>query len=84
MPTPVIDVWGPIQPGAQSSLPPAPEPHDEWPLAGGTAWVYCSPLNRRQLIRPVILSDGFSAGRSDLDQLWNGLEENGDYRTGCS
>ncbi|MER5416343.1 esterase/lipase family protein [Streptomyces virginiae] len=80
MSTPVVDVWGPIAPGTRSSYPPAPEPHDEWNLAGGTAWVYYSPLNRRQLIRPVILSDGFSGGSSDLDQLWQGLEENGDHR----
>ncbi|MEU0835287.1 hypothetical protein [Streptomyces sp. NPDC005969] len=77
---PVVDVWGPVAPGARSSFPPAPEPHDEWSLAGGTAWVYYSPLNRRQLVRPVILSDGLSSGSSDLDQLWHGLEENGDYR----
>lgn len=80
MSAPVVDVWGPVAPGARSSFPPAPEPHDEWPLAGGTAWVYYSPLNRRQLVRPVILSDGFSSGSSNLDQLWHGLEENGDYR----
>ncbi|MEV6012903.1 hypothetical protein AB0M29_39815 [Streptomyces sp. NPDC051976] len=80
MSAPVVDVWGPVAPGARSSFPPAPEPHDEWPLAGGTAWVYYSPLNRRQLVRPVILSDGFSGGSSDLDLLWHGLEENGDYR----
>ncbi|WP_217554978.1 triacylglycerol lipase [Streptomyces sp. GbtcB6] len=80
MSAPVVDVWGPVAPGARSSYPPAPEPHDEWPLAGGTAWVYYSPLNRRQLIRPVILSDGFSSGSSNLDQLWHGLEESGDYR----
>ncbi|MFF2996545.1 esterase/lipase family protein [Streptomyces sp. NPDC057950] len=76
----VVDVWGQVVPGARSSFPPAPEPHDEWRLAGGTAWVYFSPLNRRQLIRPVILSDGFSSGSSSLDQLWHGLEENGDFR----
>ncbi|MFE6490119.1 esterase/lipase family protein [Streptomyces sp. NPDC057748] len=80
MSTTVVDVWGPVAPGARSSFPPAPEPHDEWALAGGTAWVYYSPLNRRQLIRPVILSDGFSSGSSNLDQLWHGLEENGDFR----
>ncbi|WP_055690791.1 esterase/lipase family protein [Streptomyces prasinus] len=80
MSTPVVDLWGPAVPGARASFPSAPEPHDEWALAGGTAWVYYSPLNRRQLIRPVILSDGFSGGSSDLDQLWHGLEENGDYR----
>ncbi|WP_328923661.1 alpha/beta hydrolase [Streptomyces sp. NBC_00190] len=80
MSAPVVDVWGPAAPGARSSFPPAPEPHDEWRLDGGTAWVYYSPLNRRQLIRPVILSDGFSSGSSNVDQLWHGLEENGDYR----
>ncbi|MFG2525926.1 esterase/lipase family protein [Streptomyces sp. NPDC048527] len=42
--------------------------------------MYYSPLNRRQLIRPVILSDGFSGGSSNLNQLWHGLEENGDFR----
>ncbi|MFE7106106.1 esterase/lipase family protein [Streptomyces sp. NPDC057575] len=80
MSTAVVDVWGPVAPGARSSFPSAPEPHEEWSLGGGTAWVYYSPLNRRQLIRPVILSDGFSSGSSNLDQLWHGLEENGDYR----
>ncbi|MEU0627282.1 hypothetical protein [Streptomyces sp. NPDC005989] len=80
MSTTVVDVWGQVAPEARSSFPPAPEPHDEWALAGGTAWVYYSPLNRRQLIRPVILSDGFSSGSSNLDQLWHGLEENGDFR----
>ncbi|MER5891810.1 hypothetical protein [Streptomyces sp. NPDC001876] len=80
MSAPVVDVWGPVAPEARSSFPSAPEPHDEWVLGGGTAWVYYSPLNRRQLIRPVILSDGFSSGSSNPDQLWHGLEENGDYR----
>ncbi|MEV7385619.1 hypothetical protein [Streptomyces sp. NPDC091215] len=80
MSAPVVDVWGPVAPGARSSYPAAPEPHETWNLAGGKAWVYYSPLNRRQLIRPVILSDGFSGGSSDLDQLFHGLEENGDYR----
>lgn len=28
----------------------------------------------------MIVSDGFSHGPSNLDQLWNGLEENGAYR----
>ncbi|MFD9722482.1 esterase/lipase family protein [Streptomyces sp. NPDC059072] len=80
MSAPVVDIWGPVAPGARSSFPPAPQPHDEWALGGGNAWVYYSPLNRRQLIRPVILSDGFSGGSSDLDQLWHGLEENDDFR----
>ncbi|MGV9774916.1 esterase/lipase family protein [Streptosporangium sp. NPDC003464] len=80
MSNPVVDIWGPAAPIAHLSYPSAPEPHEEWSLSGGTAWVYYSPLNRRQLVRPVILSDGFSSGSSNLDQLWHGLEENGDYR----
>lgn len=81
MSKPVVDVWGSAIPGAAPmSYPSAPSQHDEWELAGGTAWVYYSPLNRRQLVRPVIVSDGFSGGPSSLDQLWAGLEENGDYR----
>ncbi|MFE7379055.1 esterase/lipase family protein [Streptomyces zhihengii] len=80
MSNPVVDIWGPVSPEPRTQVASAPEPHDEWPLDGGTAWVYYSPLNRRQLIRPVILSDGFSSGSSELDRLWNGLEENGDYR----
>ncbi|MFF8838659.1 esterase/lipase family protein [Streptomyces sp. NPDC015130] len=80
MSAPVVDIWGPISPEPRVATPTAPDPHDEWPLNGGTAWVYYSPLNRRQLVRPVILSDGFSNGTSELDTLWHGLEENGDYR----
>ncbi|TCJ97558.1 esterase/lipase family protein [Nocardia alba] len=77
---PVVNVWGSISPTTRTAHPEPPEPHDEWSLAGGTAWVYYSPLNRRQLVRPVILADGFSTGASDLAELWAGLEENGDYR----
>lgn len=78
--TPVVDAWGAVSPQERFPLPDAPEPHDEWSLDGGTAWVYCSPLNRRQLVRPVILADGFSDGRSELSPLWHGLEENGAFR----
>ncbi|MFE4312195.1 esterase/lipase family protein [Streptomyces sp. NPDC056891] len=80
MTTPVVDIWGPAAPGARAEISAAPAPHDEWELPGGKAWVFYSPLNRRQLIRPVILSDGFAGGPSSLDRLWAGLEENGDYR----
>ncbi|MFE7549924.1 esterase/lipase family protein [Streptomyces gardneri] len=80
MPATVVDIWSSVSPEPRSATPPAPEPHEEWPLDGGTAWVYYSPLNRRQLVRPVILSDGFSSGASNLDELWHGLEENGDFR----
>ncbi|MGW4381188.1 esterase/lipase family protein [Kitasatospora sp. NPDC004531] len=80
MPATVVDTFGSISPAARTTLPFAPEPHEEWALDGGKAWVFHSPLNRRQLVRPVILSDGFSRGPSNLDQLWNGLEENGEFR----
>ncbi|MFD3519986.1 esterase/lipase family protein [Streptomyces sp. NPDC058653] len=80
MSAPVVDVWGAAAPGAHSAFPPAPEPHDEWGFAGGTAWVYFSPLSRRRLVRPVIVSDGFSSGSSNIDRLWYGLEENNNLR----
>ncbi|MER5966373.1 hypothetical protein [Streptomyces sp. NPDC002057] len=80
MTTPVVDIWGPAAPEARAEISSSPEPHDEWELPGGKAWIFYRPLNRRQLIRPVILSDGFSGGPSSLDRLWAGLEENGDYR----
>lgn len=80
---PVVNVWGSLSPTTRAVYPEPPEPHDIWPLtmgAGGTAWVYHSPLNRHQLIKPVILADGFGMGRSNLGELWAGLEENGRYR----
>lgn len=77
---PVVNIWGSLSPAARTAYPTPQEPDDEWPLHGGTAWVYYSPLNRRQLVKPVILADGFSLGASDLGELWAGLENNGRYR----
>ncbi|HEV3356977.1 MAG TPA: hypothetical protein VG247_09295 [Pseudonocardiaceae bacterium] len=76
----VVNIWRSLSPGVSATYPPAPTPGDTWNLTGGTAWVYHSPLNRRQLVRPVILADGFSAGASNIDELWDGLEENGRFR----
>src|SRR5690606_28802953 len=76
-------VWGSLSPTTRAAYPEPPEPHDIWPLttgAGGTAWVYYSPMNNNRLVKPVILADGFSMGRSSLAELWAGLEENGRYR----
>lgn len=44
----------------------------------GTAWVFYSTPGQSRVRKPVILSDGFSAGKSDPDALWNALE-NGEY-----
>jgi hypothetical protein len=52
----------------------APEPDDTWELDGGTAWVYYSN-SRMGLVRPVLLSDGFSMGPSCLNELYEGLNE---------
>lgn len=52
-------------------------PSTVWDLPGGTAWVYFGEGNR-DLVRPVILADGFNTGPSSLDFSWEGLEF-GDY-----
>ncbi|GHD03393.1 hypothetical protein GCM10010313_18230 [Streptomyces violarus] len=48
--------------------------HDEWPLPNGFAWVFPGEGNHGGLVRPVIMADGFSLGRSKLDRLYHGLE----------
>ncbi|WP_153814272.1 hypothetical protein [Streptomyces sp. SUK 48] len=50
-----------------------PEPDNEWSLPEGFAWVFHSQGNHA-LTRPVIISDGFSLGRSELDKLYQFLE----------
>lgn len=52
---------------------PAPEPNATWTLPGGTAWVYYAAGHTR-LTDPVILSDGFEIGQTNLDILWDGLD----------
>lgn len=51
--------------------------HEEWALPHGFAWVFPGEGNHGGLVRPVILADGFSLGRSRLDSLYQGLD--GDY-----
>jgi hypothetical protein len=58
---------------AAPEVSPAPDPDDAWEFDGGTAWVYRGRGNSG-LVRPVILSDGFSVGPSSLDDLYNGLD----------
>ncbi|MGN9821324.1 esterase/lipase family protein [Streptomyces sp. SD11] len=49
-----------------------------WDLRNGTAWVFYSSPDQTHVKRPVILADGFSAGPSTVDALYQGLE-GGDY-----
>lgn len=62
---------------------PAAEPvevpeHAEWPLPNGFAWVFPGEGNHGNMLRPVIMADGFNLGRSKLDALYQGLE-GGDF-----
>ncbi|MFE9367905.1 esterase/lipase family protein [Streptomyces sp. NPDC006978] len=50
--------------------------HGEWPLPNGFAWIFRGEGNS-SLTRPMIMADGFNLGRSKLDVLYDGLENNG-------
>ncbi|GLX52490.1 hypothetical protein Shyhy01_54400 [Streptomyces hygroscopicus subsp. hygroscopicus] len=50
-----------------------PPRDNEWSLPEGFAWVFHGQGNPG-LVRPVIISDGFSLGRSELDKLYQFLE----------
>ncbi|MEU0158568.1 hypothetical protein ABZ154_06900 [Streptomyces sp. NPDC006261] len=52
----------------------APAADEEWDLPGGFARVYYAD-GHQGIRRPVIMADGFNHGRSDLDALYLGLEE---------
>ncbi|MFF2785675.1 esterase/lipase family protein [Streptomyces sp. NPDC058049] len=78
MSMPVVSIWDNTIPGAQPHHPRASAWDTVWPLTGGTAWVFYSNPGQTRVRKPVILADGFSAGKSDPDALWNGLE-NGEY-----
>ncbi|MET8754170.1 hypothetical protein ABZW32_29310 [Streptomyces sp. NPDC004667] len=62
---------GPLTAGPSGAIE-VPE-HEEWSLPNGFAWVFLGDGNRH-LTRPVIMADGFSLGRSELDVLYQGLE----------
>ncbi|MFC8127063.1 esterase/lipase family protein [Streptomyces sp. NPDC057302] len=62
-----------LAPGPRTASEAAPTPDQEWALPGGKAWVYLAN-SKHGLSKPVILSDGFNSGPSDLDLLWEGLE----------
>ncbi|MFG2501706.1 esterase/lipase family protein [Streptomyces sp. NPDC048441] len=65
-----------LAPGPREVYEAAPDPDQEWALPGGMAWVYLADPEGG-LTRPVILSDGFNTGPSDLNFLWEGLERGG-------
>ncbi|MEU9315304.1 hypothetical protein [Streptomyces sp. NPDC048295] len=67
---------GPLTAGPARAVE-VPE-HEEWPLPNGFAWVFPGEGNRGNLVRPVIMADGFNLGRSKLDELYQGLE-GGDF-----
>ncbi|MEU0117425.1 hypothetical protein ABZ137_27970 [Streptomyces bobili] len=49
--------------------------HAEWPLPNGFAWVFPADGNTAgDVVRPVIMADGFNLGRSELDKTYQGLE----------
>ncbi|MCM2428496.1 esterase/lipase family protein [Streptomyces sp. RKAG337] len=50
---------------------------ETWEFEGGTAWVFYAE-GHTELVKPVILSDGFSMGPSNLFLFWEGLEH-GEY-----
>ncbi|MFJ1789360.1 esterase/lipase family protein [Streptomyces anulatus] len=59
---------------AEPAAPIEVPEHEEWPLPNGFAWVFPGEGNNGNLVRPVIMADGFSLGRSKLDVLYHGLE----------
>ncbi|MDQ0581146.1 esterase/lipase family protein [Streptomyces rishiriensis] len=49
--------------------------HAEWSLPNGFAWVFPADGNTTgDVVRPVIMADGFNLGRSELDKTYQGLE----------
>ncbi|MFI6149635.1 esterase/lipase family protein [Streptomyces sp. NPDC051109] len=78
MTMPVVSIWDNAMPGSQPAYPRTSAWDTTWPFEGGTAWVFYSTPGQSRVRKPVILSDGFSGGKSDPDALWNALE-NGEY-----
>lgn len=53
--------------------PLAPRPDARWKFDGGMAWIYLGSGNET-LAQPVILSDGFHLGSTNVNTFWQGLE----------
>ncbi|OKJ68302.1 esterase/lipase family protein [Streptomyces sp. CB02261] len=81
MSKPVVNIWGTPPGSERASVQSAPW-DTKWDLrtatAGGTAWVFYRTPGEEVLRRPVILSDGFAPAGTDVDFLYDGLE-NGEF-----
>ncbi|WP_394822483.1 esterase/lipase family protein [Pendulispora albinea] len=71
--------WGLWKRASDPPVPPAPKPDATWEIPGadrkgGIARVYLAN-SKMGLVRPVILADGFNWGPSNLDELWQWLNE---------
>ncbi len=73
-----VQTWGLWDREGAATVPAAPAPDAEWIFPaertrlGGFARVYYAK-DRTRLEKPVIISDGFNSGRSDMDEFWDGL-----------
>ena len=77
MSEPTLRPWNILGPVAAPKVA-AEEPSEQWDLPGGFALVYRVPGHDR-LEKPVIFADGFNAGPSVPDDMWDHMEA-GDYQ----
>lgn len=82
MSKPVVSIWGTPPGSERATVQPAPW-DTKWELgnrvtASGTAWVFYKTPGEKVLRRPVILADGFAPEGTDVDILYDGLE-NGEF-----
>ncbi len=56
---------------------PAPVPDEEWRFRNGRAWIYHA-TGHTHLVNPVVVSDGFGSGPSELDVSWDHMERRGE------
>ncbi|MEN8653590.1 hypothetical protein ABCR94_24030 [Streptomyces sp. 21So2-11] len=77
-----VQTWGLWEREEAPQVPAAPAPNAEWIFPaertrqGGMARVYYAQGHDR-LTNPVIISDGFNSGPSNMDEFWDGLENKG-------
>ncbi|GAA2717344.1 MULTISPECIES: hypothetical protein [Streptomyces] len=71
-----LQPWNMLGPQPRLGIVSAPDPDAQWDLSGGTAWVFYGK-GHRGLKRPVILSDGFATGPSNLNESWDHLDRAG-------
>ncbi|MFF3306343.1 esterase/lipase family protein [Streptomyces sp. NPDC002952] len=77
MAKPVVNLWGTPE-GTELSTTQAAPWDTTWDFQRGTAWVFYSSSGQSAVKRPVILADGFAPGATNVDTLYDGLQ-NGAY-----